>query len=73
MVESTTLGVQAISSKPESGEEERNFQSAIIAHEGDIIVIKTENPKLKLQFNYVPMLEFLYQVEGERRKIKMKR
>jgi len=70
MVEATTIGVQVFEG---SKKDEGNFQSAIVTHEGDIVVIKTENPKLKIQFSYVPMLEFLYQLEAERRKVKMQK
>ena len=73
MVEATTLGVQVFESSKEAAADVGNFQSAIVTHEGDIVVIKTENPKLKIQFNYVPMLEFLYQLEAERRKVKMQK
>lgn len=67
MVEATTVGVQIFEGSKEKG----NFQSAIVSHDGDMVVIKTENPRLNVQFNYVPMLEFLYHVEAERRKAKM--
>jgi len=70
MVETTTIGVQVFEG---SNKAEGNFQSAIVSQDGDMILIKTENPRLKVQFNYVPMLEFLYQVEAERRKVKMQK
>ena len=46
--------------------------TAILRHEGDEVVLRIEQPKMELHFNYVPALEFLYKVDSERKKVKIK-
>lgn len=45
----------------------------IVRNSGDEVVLKTEKPSVEIHFNYVPFLEFLYSVEREQKKVKMKR
>ena len=47
--------------------------TAIARHDEDIIILRIEKPQIEIRFNYVPMLEFLYGVEKERKKVKIKK
>ncbi len=68
MAESSTLGVQVkVAGGPAS------TVVGIVRNNGDEVVIKTEKPNLELHFNYVPLLEFLYAVDSEQKKVKLKR
>lgn len=44
----------------------------ILRNKGDEIVLTTEKPGVELHFNYVPLLEFLYSVDREQKKVKIK-
>ena len=46
--------------------------TAIVRNEGDKIIVRSETPKLEISFSYVTLLEFLYGVEKEQRKVKVK-
>lgn len=67
MVEPHTIGVQIKTA------EKKTATNGIIRHDGDQIILRAEDPKIEIQFNYVPMMEFLYSVEKEQKKIKIKR
>lgn len=47
--------------------------TGILRNSGDQIILTTENPGVEISFNYLQMLEFLYSVEREQKKLKMKR
>ncbi len=67
MAEPQTIIVQV---KKEDGE--ATAGSAILRHDGDEVTLRIEKPKMELHFNYVSVLEFLYKVDTERKKVKIK-
>ena len=67
MVETGTLAVQIKTADGKSA-----TVVGILRNSGDEVVLKTEKPMVELHFNYVPLLEFLYSVEKERKKLKLK-
>lgn len=70
MAEPQTIGVQVKVGKQQAS------ATAILRHEEDMIILRTESPstgQVELHFNYVPILEFLWGVEKERKKVKIKK
>lgn len=70
MAEPQTIGVQVKVGKLAAS------TTAILRHEEDEIILRAESPttgQVELHFNYVPILEFLWGVEKERKKVKIKK
>ncbi len=70
MAEPQTIGVQIRVGKQAAS------TTAILRHEEDEIILRAESPAtgpVELHFNYVPILEFLWNVEKERKKVKIKK
>lgn len=70
MAEPQTLGVQIRVGKQSAS------TTAILRHEDDEVTLRAESPQtgqVELHFNYVPILEFLWGVEKERKKVKIKK
>ncbi|MFH0962264.1 MAG: hypothetical protein V1820_06290 [archaeon] len=68
MVETGTIAVQVKLADGKSA-----TVVGILKNDGDDVVLRTEKPGVELHFNYVPLLEYLFSVEKERKKIKLKR
>lgn len=70
MAEPQTIGVQVRVGK------QRASTTAILRHDDDEVILRAESPEtgqVELHFNYLPILEFLWGVEKERKKVKLKR
>lgn len=70
MAEPQTIGVQIRVGKQAAS------TTAILRHDEDEVILRTESPQtgtVELHFNYLPILEFLWGVEKERKKVKLKR
>jgi hypothetical protein len=68
MAETGTLAVQV-----KTADGKAATVVGILRNNGDEVVLTTEKPKVELHFNYVPLLEFLYGVDREQKKVKLKR
>lgn len=71
MAEPQTIGVQI-----KVGKQAAASTTAILRHEEDEVILRAESPatgRVELHFNYLPILEFLWGVEKERKKVKLKR